>query len=118
MRVHSFEMDRELYLGESVRAARPAFVGMLLGLLGGRHGRKNYYLIYMQKEAGEDDRLEIQHSSFLKDDYYKRHPIHVYGVAATYSEAMELIVRISDEAASCGMAGELGQYLRKRGGRS
>lgn len=68
--------------------------------------------VYLLVEAPErEDALAVIHAGFLQQRYYETHPLTVYGIAAGYSEAQELLVRISDEACAAGMPGALKAYL-------
>lgn len=71
--------------------------------------------VYLIVEAPErEDALCIMHAGFLQQRYYETHPLTVYGIAAGYSEAQALLVRISDEACAAGMPGALKAYLDSR----
>ena len=58
--------------------------------------------------------LAVLHAANLKQAYYARNPLKVYGIAAGRHEADEMLIRISDEAAAAGHAGELKRYLDLR----
>lgn len=109
------EFDRRMYIGDGLRG-KPK--GLLRLLIRRRSTHRNFYLIYMDLETMRDGngRLEVQHTSFLRNEYYRRHPIHVFGVAKTYEEAGELLVQISDEAAADGRTGDLAGFLMEREG--
>ena len=75
--------------------------------------------VYLLAEAPENRaELAVIHAGFLTQDYYKTHPLKVYGIAKGAQEAKELLVRISDEAARAGMTGALKAYLDTREGGS
>ncbi len=57
------------------------------------------------------DQLEIIRAVFLTKGNVRDTDIMVYGIASSYDNALDLIVQISDEAAECGIAGELINYL-------
>ena len=75
-------------------------------------GMLSVYLIVQAPER--EDALAIIHAGFLQQRYYETHPLTVYGIAAGYGEAQELLVRISDEACAAGMPGALKAYLDSR----
>ena len=71
--------------------------------------------VYLVAEAPENrSALAVIHAGFLTQSYYADHPLKVYGIAKGYSEAQELIVRISDEACAAGYPGRLKEYLDGR----
>ncbi len=105
-----FSLDRNLYLGGSVKNRSRGFLRLVLSRF--NSGRNYYCLVY--PGSGEGSQIEIQHSLFLKNPYFKKHPVHVIGVASTMEEAVELVVKISDEAVGAGMTGDLRGYLSKR----
>lgn len=59
----------------------------------------------------DSDQLDIIHCAFLKQSYYLEHPVMIYGIAQSYEEALELVVKISDEAIQNGYEGRLLEYL-------
>ena len=69
-------------------------------------------MIYIVTGAhNESDQLEIMHSAFLTQRFYRKHPVRVYGIAGSYQEALDIVIRISDEAHSFGMDGDLIGFL-------
>ena len=59
----------------------------------------------------DGDQLDIINSMVLKQPYYKTHPAFIYGIAGSYNEALDLVVRITEEAVSAGYEGRLLDYL-------
>lgn len=96
-----------MYWGESVK--RHSLVKWRLN-----HGRGQFFIYCITRAAVESDQLDIIHCAFLKQPYYLEHPAYVYGIAGSYEEALDIVVRISDEAARVGYDGRLLDYLHYR----
>ena len=94
----------KLYIGKGIKNER--LVKWKL-----RHGAGQLNIYVITASAMEHGQLEIRHSGFLKQKYYKRHPVFVYGIAKGYGEALDIIMKISDEAYKNGMGGDLRGYL-------
>ncbi|MEE3494206.1 MAG: hypothetical protein VZR06_03535 [Butyrivibrio sp.] len=78
------------------------------------HRKKQLTIFCVVRATNGTDQLEIIHNAFLSQMYYKEHPAYVYGIASGYSEALDIVVRISDEAQKVGKAGRLLDYLDKK----
>jgi hypothetical protein len=50
----------------------------------------------------------------LKQKYYRYNPVLVYGIAEGYEEAVELVLRISQEASIAGFDGKLAEFLENK----
>ena len=59
----------------------------------------------------ERDQLDIMHCVYLKQPYFRAHPAYIYGIAGSYGEALDIVIRISDEAVRNGQDGMLVRYL-------
>ena len=71
--------------------------------------------VYLLAEAPENRAaLAVIHAGFLTQDYYKTHPLKVYGIVNSANEAKDLLVRISDDAVRAGYPGALKAYLDAR----
>ncbi|MCR5402340.1 MAG: hypothetical protein K6E91_00760 [Butyrivibrio sp.] len=99
---------RELYWGDSVK--HHLLVKWRL-----KHGRGQFSVFCITRAMIESDQLDIIHCAFLKQPYYLKRPAYIYGIAASYDEAIELVVKISDEAAGFGYDGRLLDYLNLKG---
>ncbi|AOZ96576.1 hypothetical protein SAMN02745247_01464 [Butyrivibrio hungatei DSM 14810] len=75
------------------------------------HGRGQFNIFCITRSMNDRDQLDIIHCAFLKQSYYLEHPVMIYGVAKSYDEALELVVKISDEAIQNGYEGRLLAYL-------
>ncbi len=96
---------KNLYVGKSIK--NKSLVKWKL-----KHGAGQFTVfVISNSEGGDGNQLEIMHCAFLKQKYYLRHPKLIYGIAGSYDEAVELIIRISDEAGEANMTGNLIGYL-------
>ncbi len=95
---------KNLYVGDSIKNS--ALVRWKL-----KHGAGQLMIYVITAAANESDQLEITHCAFLKQKYYKTHPAFVYGIAGSKSEAMDIVIRISEEASQNGMSGNIRGYL-------
>ena len=95
---------KSLYVGESIKHPRRVRWKLV-------HGAGQFTVFCITGSLTEIDQLEIQHCAFLKQPWYREHPAFIYGIAGSYEAAMDLIVKISDEAIGCGLPGQLRAYL-------
>ncbi|WP_155830609.1 hypothetical protein [Butyrivibrio sp. NC3005] len=102
---HYCVFDKKMYIGESI--THPRLVKLKLAL-----GKPQLLIYVICKASNNVDQLEICHSLILKQKYYKHNPVYVYGIAKGYREALDIIVKISDEASECNMPGQLLGYLQ------
>ena len=72
-------------------------------------GQFNIYCV--TRAMGDNDQLDIIHCAFLRQRYYEKDPVLIYGIAFGYEEAVNLVVKISEEASKAGMDGRLLEYL-------
>ena len=54
-------------------------------------------------------------TSLISFKFFRNNPVHVYGLAAGYTEALDMVVTISVRASECGMDGDLLGYLETMG---
>ena len=94
-----------LYIGDTVK--EPDRVKRRLKL----HAVQMIYVVCL---AQEDDQLEIYHCAYLKQRYYRHHPPVIVGIAASYDEAVELVVRITKESLLATGGCDLKAYLKLR----
>ena len=95
---------KDIYWGESVK--NHSVVKWRLS-----HGRGQFTVFCVKRALCDSDQLDIIHCAFLKQPYFLTHPAYVYGIAGSYEEALDLVVRISDEACAAGYDGRLVEYL-------
>ncbi|MCM1134185.1 MAG: hypothetical protein NC400_01295 [Clostridium sp.] len=94
-----------LYIGDTV--ANPIKIKWKLK----RHAGITAYVIAL---AAGDDQLEIYHSAYLKQRYYRYHPPVIVGIAANHEEAVELVVRITQECLDARGDCCLKEYLKQK----
>ena len=94
----------KLYIGESIK--NPRLVKWKL-----RHGAGQFSVYVVTASDIPTGQLEIKHCAFLKQKYYLRHPEFIYGIAGSYNEALDIVMKISDEASESGMEGDIKGYL-------
>ncbi len=95
---------KELYWGESVK--RHSLVKWRL-----YHGRGQFTIYLIQRAMSKSDQLDIMHCAFLKQPYYRTDPAYIYGIAGSYSEALDLVVKMTEDAEKAGYEGEVLKYL-------
>lgn len=106
MKDHYCVFDRHLHIGASVR-----HISLVKWKLA--HGAGQFTIFLIIPAQNGIDQLDVIHCALLKQKYYRDHPVHVYGIAGGYEEAIDMIVTISDLAVQDGMPGELLAYLQK-----
>ena len=68
--------------------------------------------IYLITSAqGSHEKLAIQKSSNITNKYFSENPVKVYVVCSSVSSAMDMLVKISDEAIKAGYTGKIKEYL-------
>lgn len=94
-----------LYIGDTV--TDPAKVKRKLK----HHAGVNVYVVTI---ASGNDQLEIYHSAYLKQRYYRYHPPVVVGLASGYEEAVQIILKITQECLDATGSCNLKEYLKQR----
>ena len=92
-----------LYIGDTVKD--PAKAKRKLKLHAGQ-------LVYVICIAQGNDQLEIFHSAYLKQKYYRLYPPVIVGIANNYDEAVELVIRITKECFATTGCCNLKEYLK------
>lgn len=64
--------------------------------------------------ASGADQLEIMHSAYLKQKYFRFHPPVVVGIAADYDEAVQLVIQITQESLETTGNCNLKAYLKMK----
>ena len=95
---------KDLYFGESVK--RHTYAKWQLF-----HGKGGLGTFCIMRAVSDGDQLDIVNSMVLKQPYYKSNPAYIYGIAGSYNEALDLIVRITEDALAAGYEGRLLDYL-------
>ncbi|MBQ7614884.1 MAG: hypothetical protein IJU77_07545 [Butyrivibrio sp.] len=96
--------SKELYWGESVK--KHSLVKWRL-----YHGRGQFTIFCIQRPFADSDQLDIVHCAFLKQPYYREHPAYIYGIAGSKKEALDLVVKITEDALAAGYEGRILEYL-------
>lgn len=94
-----------LYIGDTV--TEPAKVKWKLK----HHAGVQAYVIMI---ASGVDQLEIMHSAYLKQKYYRYHPPIIVGIASGYDEAVQIIVKITQECVEAMGNCNLKEYLKQK----
>lgn len=78
------------------------------------HAGMNVYVITI---ASGSDQLEIFHNAYLKQKYFRYHPPIIVGIASDYEEAVQIIVKITQECVESTGACNLKEYLKWKAGK-
>lgn len=78
------------------------------------HAGTFVYVITIAQGSGQ---LEIFHSAYLKQRYFRYHPPVIVGIASDYDEAVQLIVQITQECLDKTGACNLKEYLKWKAGK-
>ena len=95
---------KDLYWGDSVK--NHTLVKWRL-----YHGRGQFTCFCIQRPFADSDQLDIIHCAFLKQSYYRNNPAYIYGIAGSHDEAVEIVVKIAEEALAAGYEGRILEYL-------
>ncbi|MDC7293968.1 MULTISPECIES: hypothetical protein [unclassified Butyrivibrio] len=98
------EFYKKLYWGASVK--KHTVVKWKLW-----HGSGQFGIFCITRATNGIDQLDIINCAFLKQPYFRQHPVYIYGIAGGYEEAMDIVLRISQEASLAGKDGRLLEYL-------
>ncbi len=58
------------------------------------------------------DQLEIYHSAYLQQRYFRYHPPIIVGIASDYNEAVQIIIQITQECLEYTGTCNLKEYLK------
>lgn len=108
MKNHYCEFDKNLYVGQSLKNLPLVKWKM-------QHGAGQLSVYAICKAGNPHDQLDIVHCGVLTQKFFRNNPVHVYGLAAGYTEALDMVVMISVRASECGMDGDLLGYLETMG---
>lgn len=96
---------RYLYIGDTVK--NPNKIKRQLK----HHAGVQAYVIAV---ASGEDQLEIFHSGYLKQKYFRFHPPVIVGIASNYEEAVKLVVKITEECLETTGNCNLKEYLKQK----
>ncbi len=97
---------RYLYISPGIK--NPEKVKLQLKLHKGILGK---YIISL---STDNNQLEIMAAYYLKLRYYRKHPPIVVGIAESYDEALELVLKMQEEAITKNNNPNIKEYLIKR----
>lgn len=70
--------------------------------------------VYVVSIAAGADQLEIFHGAYLKQLYYRYHPPIIVGIASNYDEAVDIIIKITQECVDATGTCNLKEYLKRK----
>lgn len=70
--------------------------------------------VYVITAASLPDQLEIFHSAYLKQRYYRYHPPIIVGIASNYDEAVQIVMKITQECLETMGNCNLREYLKRK----
>ena len=94
------------YIGSSITKPNKVIRGL-------KHGKKQLKVFIVVLSEGSAQ-LEIFHSIFLQQWYYKENPPMIIGIAGSHEEAVELVCQITKEAVEKTGKADLKSYLAER----
>lgn len=94
-----------LYIGESVKNP-----DKLIHKLQKHVKFLEAYVIILARNAS--DQLEIHKAGYLSQEYYRKNPPYVIGIAGSYDEAVSLVQKIAEEAFAAQGDCRLKEYLK------
>lgn len=97
---------KNLYIGEGIK--NPNKVKWKLRRNAGQLS------IYVIAAAPGDDQLEIYHCAFLQQKYYKKHSPYIVGIASGYEEAVDMVVKLTQDAIEQTGSPDLKKYLLQK----
>ena len=95
-----------LYLGEGMTDAEAS---QLKSDLTSAPLKANVYVITIS--ANEQDQLDIYHSKYLIQKYYKEHPPYIVGITRKQSEAYSLVEQMMQECVTARGDANVRMYL-------
>ena len=75
------------------------------------HGSGQFTIYCIKRADSDGDQLDIIHSAFLQQKYFRDNPAYIYGIASSYKEALDLVLKITEEAMEAGYEGRILDYL-------
>ena len=98
---------KDLYWGDSVKKHSQVKWKLY-------HGSGQFTIYCVKRADTVGDQLDIIHCAFLKQPYYRSNPAYIYGVAGSYDEALDIVMKITQEALEAGYEGRLIDYLERQ----
>ena len=75
------------------------------------HGSGQFTIYCIKRADSDGDQLDIIHCAFLQQKYFRSNPAYIYGIAGNYKEALDIVLKITQEALEAGYEGRLLEYL-------
>lgn len=100
---------RNLYTGEKADKHRKKIQWKLKH----RVGTVRVFLLTMP--TNENNSLDILNAAYLKQPYYRKKEIRVVGIAVTYEEATQVLLRIVEEVYKSTNGMDIKGFLNKEG---
>lgn len=97
---------KNLYVGDTIK--NPNRIKRRL------KANKKLINVFVIAYAQETKKLEIYNSLFMQQWYYKENPPFVVGIAGSKEEAMDIIVKITQEALHQTGKADLVSYLKEK----
>ncbi len=94
---------KNLYVGETIKNPNKVKWKLRLGSI-----QPMVYVISLSKGR---DQLDIYHSGFLRQKYYKKHPPYIIGIGGSYEEAVDIVVKIAQEALQTSGSPDIKKFL-------
>ena len=70
--------------------------------------------VYVVSIAAGADQLELFHAAYLKQLYYRYQPPIIVGIASNYDEAVDIIIKITQECVDATGTCNLKEYLKRK----
>lgn len=94
---------KNLYLGDTIKNPNKVKWKLRLGSV-----QPTIYVIVLSKGR---DQMEIYHSGFLRQKYYRKHPPYIIGISSGYEEAVDIVVKIIQEALQASGSPDIKKFL-------
>lgn len=104
----SIHWYRDLYVGEAAGSKLDKIKWKVQHYA----GDLRIYLITMP--TNEKNSLDIIHEAHLKQSYYKKRDIFIVGVALSYDEALQVVLRIAEDVYSQTKGADIKGYIRSK----
>ena len=107
----SMEFYKNLYISPRVRNPKQVRRDLVRG-----KGHLRIYVLVLAKNGEGKPQLEIMHCANLKQDYYRRRPPFIIGIAQGRADAIEMVEEITNEAFRMTGDWSAAAYLSKKSG--
>lgn len=94
---------KNLYVGETIKNPNKAKWKLRRGAI-----QPDLYVIALARGS---DQLEIYNSIFLRQKYYKKYPPYIIGISKGYEEAVDIVMKIAQEALDKNQSPDIKRFL-------